>query len=226
MSHSPEKPEDILKPFQKENIIKPHYAILLGLAEERNNSIRPITRSRVERLRTGEKQCRKCKAPQQYLRNHGFYVRKSTGEIFPRHTCKVCLAEYAPQAARKSQNISVHIAVTLWTPRIIVKFYRIFLQTKTCSHLKLHAEGKRYNEREWHFEYDKLETEQIQANHSLEKMRMNKQMLDLEMSLYVECGVTARETKNIAETLWGSGGEITPNRDQSHKRSCRIYQSS
>ena len=204
MSHSPEKPEDILKPFQKENIIKPHYAILLGLAEERNNSIRPITRSRVERLRTGEKQCRKCKAPQQYLRNHGFYVRKSTGEIFPRHTCKVCLAEYAPQAARKKpKHICPYCGYAMDPKNYRKNFTVYFCKQKTCSHLKLHAEGKRYNEREWHFEYDKLETEQIQANHSLEKMRMNKQMLDLEMSLYVECGGQPEKQKKYCRNFMG-----------------------
>lgn len=211
LTHPPEKPEDTPKPFKKEDVIKPHYTILLKLAEEQNRPIRPIGRNRIEPLRTGEKKCRKCKAPQEYLRNHGFYTRKSTGEIFPKHTCKVCFAEYAPQAARKKpKHICPYCGYAMDPKNYRKNFTVYFCKQKTCSHLKLHPEGKRYNEREWHFEYDKLETEQIQADHSLEKMRMNKQMLDLEMSLFVECGATARETKKILQKIYGEAAVKSP----------------
>ena len=100
-SAPPEKPESIEKPFQKEDVIKPHYSILLTLAEERGAPIKSVERKRVVPLRTKAKSCRKCYAPSEYLHNHGFYTRKSTGEKFPKHTCKICYAEYAPGAERK-----------------------------------------------------------------------------------------------------------------------------
>lgn len=211
LSHPHEKPEEIPKPFQKEDVVKPHYTILLKLAEEQERIINPIVRTRVEPLRTREKYCRKCKAPQQYLRNHGFYKRKSTGEIFSKHTCKVCLAEYAPQAARKKpKHICPYCGYAMDPKNYRKNFTVYFCKQKTCAHLKLHPEGKRYSEREWHFDYDKLEAEPIQYTHNLEKMRMGRQMLDLEMSLFVECGVTARETKKLLQKLYGEVAVKSP----------------
>lgn len=63
----PDKPEDVPKPFRKEDVIKPNYKILLKLAEEQNRIIKPLTKKRKVPLRTGAKCCRKCKAPQEYL---------------------------------------------------------------------------------------------------------------------------------------------------------------
>lgn len=210
LAHPPEQPEEIPKPFQKEDVIKPHYTILLKLAEEQGQTINPIVRNRKESLRTGEKYCRKCKAPPEYLRNHGFYRRKSTGEIFPKHTCKVCFAEYAPQATRKkSKHVCPYCGYAMNPKNYRKNFTVYFCKQKTCSHMKLHPQGKRYSEREWHFDYDKLETEQIHSP-KLEKMRLSKQMLDLEMSLFVECGVTARETKKILQKLYGEVAVKSP----------------
>jgi len=211
LTHPPEKPEEIPKPFRKEDVIKPHYAILLKIAEEQKRTIYPIGRNRVEPLRTGEKQCRKCKAPREYLRNHGFYTRRSTGEVFPRHTCKVCLAEYAPGATRKKpKHICPYCGYGMNPKNYRKNFTVYFCEQKTCSHLKLHPQGKRYSEREWHFEYDKLETERIDKVGNLENIRMSKQILDLEMSLFVECGVTARETKKILQKLYGEAAVRSP----------------
>lgn len=204
LSHPPEKPEEVPKPFQKDDVIKPHYAILLKIAEEQGISIKPITRQRVETLRTGEKYCRKCKAPQEYLRNHGYYTRKSTGEMFPKHTCKVCFAEYAPAAARKKpRHICPYCGYAMDPKNYRKNFTVYFCKQKDCSHRKLHEKGYMYSEREWHFDYDKLEVEPIERGRNLEKLRISKQMLDMEMSLYVECGVTARETKKILQKLYG-----------------------
>lgn len=211
LSHAPEKPEEIPKPFQKEDVIKPRYTVLLKLAEEQSGTIHPITRTRVEPLRTGEKRCRKCKAPQEYLRNHGFYVRKSTGEIFPRHTCKVCFAEYAPQAARKKpKHICPYCGYAMDPKNYRKNFTVYFCKQKICPHLKLHSAKKRYSEREWHFDYDKLEAEPIPNSHNLENIRLSKQILDLEMSLFLECGMTARETKRILHKLYGEAAVRSP----------------
>lgn len=203
LGHSPEKPENVPKPFQKEDVIKPNYEILLKIAEEQGEPIKPLNR-RCEPLRTKEKYCRKCKAPQEYLRNHGYYTRKTTDEKFPKHTCKVCLAEYAPKAARKKpKHICPYCGYAMNPKNYYKNFVGYYCKTEDCPHKKLHKKGHAYNEREWDFDYDKLEVEPIKSKHSLEKIRINKQMLDLEMSLYVECGVTARETKKILQKLYG-----------------------
>lgn len=200
----PRKPDKVEKPFQKDDVIKPHYEILLKIAEEQNKAIKPLVKKRKVPLRTGAKCCRKCKAPQEYLWNHGFYTRKSTGETFPKHTCKVCYAEYAPGAERKKpKHICPYCGYAMNPQNYRKNFTVYFCCQKDCSHLKLHPEGKRYNEREWHFKYDKLETKEIHSTKNIERIRLPKQILDIEMSLFVDCAVTARDTVKILQKLYG-----------------------
>ncbi|MBU4143285.1 DDE-type integrase/transposase/recombinase [Patescibacteria group bacterium] len=203
LGHPPEKPENVPKPFQKDDVVKPHYKILLKLAEEQGKPIKSLNR-RYEPLRTGEKECRKCKAPREYLRNHGYYTRRTTGERFPKHTCKVCLAEYAPGAERKKpKHICPYCGYAMNPKNYYKNFVGYYCKTEDCPHKKLHEKGHAYSEREWNFDYDKLEATSIESHRNLEKLRISKQMLDMEMSLYVECGVTARETKKILQKLYG-----------------------
>lgn len=199
----PKPPENINKPFQKDDVIKPHHSILLALANERGKKINPVCR-RVVSLRTKAKYCRKCKAPTKYLTNHGFYTRKSTGEKFPKHTCKVCYAEYAPGARRKApKHICPYCGYAMNPQNYRRNFTVYFCCQKECPHLKLHPEGKRYNERGWHFDYDKLDTKEIDSTRNIERIRIPKQILDMEMSLFVDCAVTARDTVKILQKLYG-----------------------
>lgn len=201
----PKKPDNTEKPFQKEDVIKPHYSVLLKIAEEQGKPIRSIVRKRVNPLRTKAKCCRKCRAPSEYLQNHGFYTRKSTGEKFPKHTCKVCYAEYAPGVERKKPKHKCPYCGYGMNPTNYRKNFTVyFCCQKDCSHLKLHPEGKRYNERDWHFSYDKLETREIQSTKSIERIRLPKQILDIEMSLFIDCAVTARDTVKILQKLYGN----------------------
>lgn len=200
----PEKPDSTEKPFQKEDVIKPHYSVLLALANERENPIKSIVRKRVVPLRTRAKHCRKCKAPPEYLMNHGFYTRRSTGEVFPKHTCKVCYAEYAPGAERmKPKHVCPYCGYAMNPTNYRKNFTVYFCCQKDCSHLKLHPEGKRYNERDWHFRYDKLETREIHNTKSIEQIRLPKEIFDIEMSLFIDCAVTARDTVKILQKLYG-----------------------
>jgi transposase-like protein len=200
----PKKPYEVEKPFQKEDVVKPHYSILLALANERGNPIKSVIRKRVTPLRTKAKYCRKCKAPKEYLLNHGFYTRKSSGEKFPKHTCKVCYAEYAPKAARKKpKHICPYCGYAMNPQNYRKNFTVYFCCQKECPHLELHPERKRYNEREWHFDYDKLETREIQSTKSIERIRLPKQIFDIEMSLFIDCAVTARDTVKILQKLYG-----------------------
>lgn len=200
----PQKPKKMEKPFQKEDVVKPDYKILLAMRKERGRAINPICRRKTP-LRTGEKRCRKCKAPQEYLTNHGFYKQKSTGRKFPKHTCKVCYAEYAPGAARKKpKHICPYCGYAMNPQNYRKNFTVYFCCQQKCPHLKLHPEGKRYNERDWHFEYDKLETREVKSSKNIERIRLPKQILDMEMSLYVDCAVTARDTVKIMQKLYGS----------------------
>lgn len=199
----PQKPESVEKPFQKEDVVKPDYKILLAMWKERGKSIHPVCR-RITSLRTGEKQCRKCKAPKEYLTNHGFYTQKSTGKKFPKHTCKVCYAEYAPGATRKKPKHICPYCGYAMNPQNYRKNFTVYFCCRTeCPHLKLHSEGKRYNERDWHFKYDKLETREVQSKKNIERIRSAKQILDMEMSLFVDCAVTARDTVKILQKLYG-----------------------
>lgn len=199
----PEKPETVPKPFQKEDVIKPHYTILLRLAKAKGKEIKPVSKRKVP-LRTEAKYCRKCRAPAEYLINHGYYARKSSGEKFPKHTCKVCQAEYAPGAERKKpKHVCPYCGYGMNPQNYRKNFTVYFCCQKDCPHLKLHSEGHRYNEREWHFEYDKLGTKEVNSKKNLEKIRINRNLLDLEMSLYVDCGVTSREVVKILQKLYG-----------------------
>lgn len=219
----PEKPEKVEKPFQKEDVVKPHYKILLAMAEEQGRTIKPVCR-RVIPLRTGAKCCRKCKAPAEYLQNHGFYTRKSTGEKFPKHTCKACYAEYAPGAERKKpKHICPYCGYGMNPQNYRKNFTVYFCCQKECPHLKLHPEGKRYNEREWHFEYDKLETREVKSPKSIERIRVPKQILDLEMSLFIDCGVTARATVKILQKLYGEGIVKSHQTIHNHAEALAVY---
>lgn len=140
------------KPFQKEDVIKPDYSVLLELAEKRGIPIHPVCR-RYHPLRSEEKCCRKCKAPQMYLTNHGFYTRKSTKEKFPKHTCKVCLSEYAPEAKRRNpKHICPFCGYAMNPEKYRKNFTTYSCRQKDCDHKKLHKKGYRYSEREWHDE--------------------------------------------------------------------------
>ncbi len=191
------------KPFQKEDVIRPHYTILLSLAQERNCPILPISRRSVP-LRTGEKFCRKCKAPQEYLTNHGYYTRKSSGEKFAKHTCKVCLAEYAPGAERKKPKHICPFCGYAMNPEINRKNYRIYrCKQEDCKHRKLHPRGYRYVEHDWHFNYDELKTNNLVGYPDLSKLRIDKNFINKELSLYVGCGATASEVNKIIEVFYG-----------------------
>lgn len=196
-------PEGIEKPFQKDDVIKPHFSLLLALAREKGKPIKPVCR-RVFELRTGEKHCRKCKAPQEYLRNHGYYRRKSTNEKFPKHTCKLCYSEYAPRAKRKNpKHICPYCRYAMDPKNYRRNFTVYFCKKKNCPHLKLHPEGKRYKEKDWHFEYANLETVEVASGKQIERIRLPKQILDMEMSLFIDCAVTARDTVKILQKLYG-----------------------
>lgn len=207
----PGRPESLPKPFQKEDVIKPHYTFLLELAEKRGKPIRPLAKRRKVPLRTGEKSCQKCKAPENYLWNHGFYTRKSTGEKFPKHSCKVCWAEYAPGAKRKKpKHICPYCGFAMNPQNYRKNFTVYFCCQEDCSHLEMHPEGNRYNEREWHFDYDRLETREIKSTKKLETMRISKNILDMEMSLFVECGMGAKETVKILGKIYGEVAMRSP----------------
>lgn len=139
------------------------------------------------------------------MRNHGFYTRKRTGEQFPKHTCKVCYSEYAPGARRrKPKHICPYCGYAMNPKNYRRNFTVYYCEQESCAHLRLHPESKRYNERGWHFEYDKLETKEVQSAKSIENIRLPKQILDLEMSLFVDCAVTARDTVKILQKLYGT----------------------
>ena len=202
-SSRPEKPESVSKPFQKEDVIKPNYKVLLSIAQEQGRIINPIRRRQYP-LRTNEKCCRKCKAPQEYLRNHGFYTRKSTDEKFPRHTCKICFAEYAPGTARKKvkhQCPYCGYAMSLQNYRKNFNVY--FCKHEACPHKKLHPKQQRYSERDWHFDYHSLKTVSFESKKQLESIRLSKHVLDLEMSLFIEVGITTREVVKVLQKIYG-----------------------
>lgn len=202
-SARPEKPEEVPVPFQKESVIKPHYRILLALAKEQGREIRPITRRMIP-LRCGLGRCRTCSAPPEYLKNHGYYTRKSTGEMFPKHTCKVCLSEYAPGTERKkARHVCPYCGYGMSVQKYRKNFDVYFCKQRKCSHISLHPKKYRYHEREWHFRYDELSTHSLHSKKSLEKIRVRKNFLNLEMALFINSGMSARETTGILRLLYG-----------------------
>jgi putative transposase len=202
LSPRPEKREEPPSPLQKEDSIAPHYTVLLKLAEESGSPINPITR-RFEPLRTKAKRCRKCKAPPEYLRNHGFYRPKKSDKVYPRHTCKVCAAEYAPGARRhKPKHTCPYCAYALNPKTYRKNFVVYFCDRDDCQHRKLHPKGNRYSEKDWLFDYDTLSSKLPVGNKKLNRIK-NKNLLDLEMTLYVECGLTTREVKKVLQKLYG-----------------------
>lgn len=204
-SARPERPKEVLTPFQKEDVVKPHYSVLLALAKEQGREVHPVLH-RSFPLRSLEKTCRKCKAPKEYLKNHGYYLRKSTGEFFPKHTCKVCYAEYAPGAERKKpSHICPYCGYAMSVQKYRKDFDVYFCKEKECSHIALHPKGYRYHEKEWHFTYDQLSTHALYSKKSLEKIRVRKNFLNLEMSLFINSGMSLRETKTILQLLYGKG---------------------
>lgn len=203
LSPKPARREDLSVPFQKEDVVAPHYTILLKIAEEQGNAIKPVNR-RMYPLRTRAKCCRKCKAPPEYLKNHGFYRPKKSGKTFPRHTCKVCNAEYAPGAERHQPKHVCPYCNYALNPKTYRKNYTVyFCEREDCGHRKIHPEGNLYSEKEWYFDYDTLNCSLPAGNRKLKNVR-NKNLLDLEMTLYVECGMTSREVKKIMQKLYGT----------------------
>jgi putative transposase len=190
-------------PFQKEQIIRPHYTILLQIAREQGKEIKPITR-RYTPLRVKVNCCRKCKAPAQYLRNHGFYRPKKNNKKFPRLTCKICSAEYAPDAQRHKPKHKCPYCAFALNPKTYRKNYTVyFCEREECPHRKLHPEGNRYNEKIWNFDYNTLIYDLPESSKKLQNIKTPKHVLDLEMSLFVESGMTARETVKILQKVYG-----------------------
>lgn len=205
----PEKPEEVGKPFQKEDVMVPHYTILLEIAAKNGRKIKPLVR-RYERLRTGEKYCRKCHAPEQYLRNHGFYTRKTTGERFAKHACKVCEAEYAPDAIRQSpKHKCPYCGYAMDPKRKNAIFTAYYCKNKKCDHKKLHPEGKVYASREWHLEYASINTKPEFFSGAQNRLKMNTRLLELEMMLFVEIGASTTETAKAVRRFWGARNNLT-----------------
>jgi transposase-like protein len=205
----PEKPEFVPKPQQKEDVIVPHYSLLLELAKFNGREIRPISR-RVEELRTKAAHCRKCHAPQSYLRNHGYYIRKSSGEKFPKHTCKVCMAEYAPGSGRKvSKHMCPYCGYAMDPKRKYSSFTVYYCKQKNCQHRNIHPQNKVYSERDWHLNYEKLETSaEFLQNAHRQKLKMNMRILDLEMLLFVELGASLSETSRSISRIMGTKSQL------------------
>jgi transposase-like protein len=207
----PEKPEFVPKALQKEDVLALHYTELLDLAKKRGRSIRPICRKRLDPLRTGVTNCRKCMAPQEYLRNHGYYTRKSSGDKFPKHTCKVCQGEYAPGSKRKPvKHICPYCGYAMDPKRKYSSFTVYYCKQKDCSHRNLHPQKKVYCEREWHLDYDEIDTiaEFKKAKHK-GKLKMNMKLLDLEMLLFVELGASVNETAKAISRILGTNTRLT-----------------
>ncbi|MBD3330962.1 DDE-type integrase/transposase/recombinase [Candidatus Peregrinibacteria bacterium] len=203
LSPRPEKREELPKPFQKEDTSAHHYTILLKIAEEQGNLIKPVNR-RVHPLRTKAKCCRKCKAPPEYLKNHGFYRPKKSGRVYPRHTCKICNAEYAPGAGRhKPKHICPYCGYALNPKTYRKNFVVYFCERDDCPHRQVHEKGNRYSEKDWLFDYETLSCKLPSGKKKLERIK-NKNLLDIEMTLYVECGMSTREVVKVMQKLYGA----------------------
>lgn len=198
----PEAREEPPVPFQKEDSLAPHFTILLEVARMEGRHIKPVNR-RYEPLRTKATSCRKCHAPPEYLRNHGFYRPKKSDKIYPRHTCKVCYAEYAPGAGRhKPKHICPYCGYAM-NPKTYRTNFRVYMcEQDTCKHRDIHPQGNRYSEKDWLFDYETLSCALPPGKKRLTRIK-NMNLLDLEMSLYVECGMTTREVVNIMKKLYG-----------------------
>lgn len=203
LSPRPEKREELPLPFQKEQVQRPNYSLLLRIAEEQGHPINPIRRK--THLRAKVNRCRKCHAPPEYLRNHGFYRPKNSKKAFPRLTCKVCFAEYAPGAVRHRPKHRCPYCGYALNPKTYRKNYTVYYcERDACVHRKIHPNGILYSEKEWSFDYETLSCDLPGKTPRLQNIRLNKHILDLEMSLFVECGMSSREVVKILQKVYGN----------------------